>query len=132
MMFGAEPEAPPPDHQVSLEGSSSEVLVGQAGRLVFQIQARADKKVNLKSPLRVELEGGAVRFDKSKLQVEDAKGDERKLSFETRFHLDEVGVARIVVRALFFICDDRSCDRRTALLEHSVTARAPAEGGPSP
>lgn len=134
VLLGAEPApaAPPPEYRVSLEGTSAELVLGARGELRFSIEARADKKVNLKSPLRVELTSEQLRFDQARLEAKDAQGDERAVRFSTRFQADAAGPASLSLRALFFICDDRVCERKTVSLEHLVQVRLPAKSDVDP
>lgn len=135
-LLGAEPAppapAPPPEYRVSLEGSTPELVVGERGTLRFLIEARADKKVNRKSPLRVELTSEQLRIQKPRLEAKDAEGDDRMVRLSTEFEAEAPGPAVLSLRALFFICDERVCERKTESLQHTVQVRGPAKSNTSP
>ncbi len=123
LLLGAPPAEAEPEYRFSLEALSPEVELGAFGTLRIVVEPRADKKLNLKSPLRMELDSEGLRLDKALLGAADAREEDKRVTFETRFEGTRQGPASFSVRAVFFICDERVCERRTETRTARVTVR---------
>lgn len=129
-LLGAEPgsAAPEPEYRFGLEGSSTELGLSGEGRLRITIHPRADKKLNLKAPFEVILGGEGVQLDKERLGPEDAVAKTSSVGLEIGFRGTRPGPAALDVKARFFICDDRVCERRVEIRRLPVIVRGEGPG----
>ena len=123
LVLGVAPKEAEPEYRFLLEGTSEAIELGSFGAVRITVAPRSDKKLNLKSPLRIELEAEGLVLDKAQLGAADAIEAERRVSFETRFEGTREGPTQLKVQATFFICDERVCERRTESRTVAVTVR---------
>lgn len=128
-LIGAEASAASADYQISLEGSSLEVGPLAPGRLTLSIETRPGKKLNLKAPFELTFSGEGVGLDETRLGPEDAAVHTSSVTLAIGFRGARPGPARVNVRAKFFICDERVCERRIESRSLDVMVRAEGRSG---
>src|SRR5690349_17239115 len=92
-------------YQISTEGSSVEVRMGTPGKVVLEIRAQEGAHVSDEAPLKIELQGRAVKLAKEKLTLADSPG--RKPRFEVPVEGVQVGSGAVEAKMTFFICTEK-------------------------
>lgn len=119
--FAAEPD-PASLYELSTQGSSERVKKGDKGKLVLEIKPSAKAHVSEEAPLKLELSGKALAFDKQKLTLKDsvatkAPGQQYAAPrFEVPFVGGEAGKTAAEAKLTFFICTESLCARQQKTL----------------
>jgi hypothetical protein len=108
-------------YELSTEGSSSTVKVGEKGKLVIEIRPREGAHVSEEAPLKIELTGKQVTPEKGKLTLADAK-DKKLPRFEVPFSATSAGKGAVDAKVTFFICTEKLCARQQKQLSVPVEA----------
>jgi hypothetical protein len=106
-------EAEAKDFTVKVDAPKT-VKAGAQGKLVLKIQPDADRKIDPRAPLKIQLAGSRVELDKKELKAADADEKESKApSFTVAFTAGkEPGAGEIKADLSFFICTKESCMKR--------------------
>ena len=59
-------------YDVTTEGSSQKVKVGEKGKLVIEFHTKAGSHISGEAPMKIELSGKDARLDKDKLTLADS------------------------------------------------------------
>lgn len=109
-------------YDLDVSETSQKVSKGDRGTFQLRIQARPGFKVSQEAPLKIKLESDGLGLKKRLLRAEDAKN--RKWTspeFAVGFSADESGDQNIDVDAVFFVCDERICERKKEKLSVAVS-----------
>ena len=115
-------------YDVTSEGSSQKVKVGEKGKLVIAFKTKDGSHISGEAPLKIELTAKAAKLDKEKLTLADSvtKKEEGKEyvdpKFEVPFVVASAGKASLEAKMTFFICTDKVCARQQKTLNIPVEA----------
>jgi hypothetical protein len=114
-------------YQVTPEGTSSSLKVGEQGKLVVNIRPVAGAHVSEEAPLKVQLSSEhGMTLTKTLLTQKDSVGtkgpDERYANprFEVPFTAKQPGPATVDAKVTFFVCTESLCQRQEKTLHLSV------------
>lgn len=115
-------------YDVTSEGSSQKVKVGEKGKLVIEFKTKAGSHISAEAPLKIELIGKSAKLEKEKLTLADsvtkkeAGKDYVDPKFEVPFVVAAAGKASLEAKMTFFICTDKVCARQQKTLSVAVEA----------
>ncbi len=115
-------------YDVSSEGSSQKVKVGEKGKLVITFKTKDGSHISGEAPLKIELTGKDAKLEKEKLTLADsvtkkeAGKDYVDPKFEVPFVVAAAGKATVEAKMTFFICTDKVCARQQKTLSVPVEA----------
>lgn len=113
-------------YEISTQGSTERVKVGEKGKVVIEIRSKAGAHVSDEAPLKIQLTGREVALDKAKLTLADSvaprKPGEKYVNprFEVPFQAAAAGKAGVDAKLTFFICTDKICARQQKALSIPV------------
>ena len=113
-------------YDVTTDGSSQAVKVGEKGKLVIEFHTKPGSHISGEAPLKIELSAKAAKLEKEKLTGADsvAKKAEGKdyvdPKFEVPFTAAAAGKASVDAKLTFFICTDKVCARQQKTLSVPV------------
>jgi len=123
---GADDNAAPPakNYSIDLAGTTREVQAGKKGELRLAIKAADGYKVSAEAPLKIGLEAQGLDLSKKQLGHGDAK-DKKSTSpeFAVAFGAAAAGEKSILVDAMFFVCNEKICERKTEKVTVPVSVR---------
>jgi hypothetical protein len=105
-------------YEVSTDGTSQKVKLGEAGKLVLAIKTKQGAHISDEAPLRIELSGSNVKPEKAKLSKADSvaqKADGQKFvdpRFEVPFMVEAAGKGQLDAKMTFFVCTEQICARQ--------------------
>lgn len=106
-------------YDLTTDGSSAKVKVGEKGKVVLEIKAKSGAHISDEAPLRIELKATGAKVEKDKLVYKDSVGakktgqDYADPRFEVPFSADTAGKASIEAKMKFFVCTDKVCAPQT-------------------
>ena len=104
--------------------TTSSLRAGKKGAFVLHIKAATGAKISADAPLTVSLSSSGVVLAKSELGAKDAtKKKFVSPTFRVSFKAKDPGETSIAVKASFFVCDDKICERKLAKLSVPITVR---------
>ena len=115
-------------YDVTSDGSSQKVKVGQKGKLVIEFHTKAGSHISGEAPMKIELSAKDAKLDKEKLTLADsvtkkeAGKDYVDPKFEVPFVVAAAGKASLEAKLTFFICTDKVCARQQKTLLVPVEA----------
>lgn len=113
LMAPASSEADGKKYEIDISETSREVSQGDKGTFQLRIQARPGYKVSQEAPLKIKLKSEGLALKKSLLEAKDAKSKKwTSPEFAVAFSAEETGAQNIDVDAVFFVCDERICERK--------------------
>ncbi|MFT3843116.1 MAG: hypothetical protein QM723_39370 [Myxococcaceae bacterium] len=113
-------------YQLSTDGTSKAVKVGEKGKVVIAISAKAGAHVSGDAPMKIELSSKELKADKEKLTLADAatkKSDKHEIEearFEVPFSAAKAGKANLEAKCTYFICTDKVCARQQKTIQFPV------------
>lgn len=113
-------------YEVSTDGTSQKVTLGQTGKLVLAIKTKQGAHISDDAPLKIELTGSNVKPEKTKLSKADSvaqKADGQKFvepRFEVPFTAETAGKGQLDAKVTFFLCTEQLCSRQQKTLTLSV------------
>src|SRR6185369_2403486 len=111
-----------PNVEVSTEGSTAKVKVGEKGKVVIDIKALDGSHISDEAPLKIELKGTGAKVEKDKLGYKDSVGVKKNGAeypdphFEVPFTAPAAGKASIEAKMKFFVCTEKQCTPQTKTL----------------
>jgi hypothetical protein len=105
-------------YELSTAGTSTAVKLGEKGKVVIEITAKAGAHVSADAPLSIKLSGKNAKPEKESLKLGDSvnrpkPGEEyMNARFEVPFAVETVGKANVDAKLKFFICTDKVCSRQ--------------------
>ncbi len=105
-------------YDLSTDGSSQKLKLGEKGSFVLSIKPKAGAHVSTEAPLKLELKGTALKPEKEKLTLSDSVGKKQPGSdyaeprFEVPFAATAAGKTSLEAKLVFFICTDKLCARQ--------------------
>ena len=131
-LFSAACFAQAPDvaglYDVTTEGSSQKVKVGEKGTFVIAFKTKDGSHISSDAPMKIEVSGKQVKIGKEKLTLADsvtkkeAGKDYVDPKFEVPFTAMAAGAASVEAKMTFFICTDKVCARQQKTLTVAVEA----------
>jgi hypothetical protein len=121
----AEPPSGAGFYSVDTTGSTQVLRVGQRGKWVLVLQAKAPWHVDPRAPLKIRLEpGDGLAAERTALARKDAL-DPKAASprFEALFTASAPGAHQAKAHLEFFLCRDTICERQTRTVALPVTAK---------
>ena len=115
-------------YDVSADGSSQKLKVGEKGKLVIAFHTKAGSHISGEAPLKIELTAKDAKLEKEKLTLADSvtrkeAGKEYvDPKFEVPFVVAAAGKASLEAKMTFFICTDKVCARQQKTLSVPVEA----------
>ncbi len=115
-------------YDVTSEGTSQKVKVGEKGKLVIVFRTKAGSHISSDAPLKIELSAKDAKLEKEKLTLADSvtKKEAGKEyvdpKFEVPFVVAAAGKASLDAKMTFFICTDKVCARQQKTLSVPVEA----------
>ena len=117
-------EQAPKNYQLDLQGTSKEVQAGKPGKLELKIKAAPGYHVSAEAPLKIALAAEGLKLDKSALGHDDAKDKKSEApEFSVGFSAAEKGDKSIAIDAVFFVCSEKICERKTEKLSVPIAVR---------
>lgn len=112
-------------YEISFDGTTKDVKQGAAGTFSMSIQPAEGYKVSHEAPLKIELDSEGLGLKKKTLKTKDAadKKWDKSPKFAVGFSADDAGEQSIDVKATFFVCDVKICERKTEKLRVPVSVR---------
>jgi hypothetical protein len=113
-------------YDVNTDGTSKAVKVGEKGKVVIAISAKAGAHVSGDAPMKIELSSKELKVEKEKLALADAttkKTDKHEIEeakFEVPFSGAKAGKASIEAKCTYFICTDKVCARQQKTIQFPV------------
>lgn len=113
-------------YEVSTDGTSQKVTLGQAGKLVLAIKTKPGAHISDEAPLKIELTGSNVKPEKTKLSRADSvaqKADGQKFAdprFEVPFTAEAAGKGQLDAKITFFVCTEQLCARQQKTISLAV------------
>ena len=115
-------EANAKKYDIDVSETSREVAKGAKGTFQLKIQAKPGFKVSQEAPLKIKLASEGLGLQKTELGAKDAKNKKwTSPEFAVGFSADERGDQHIDVDAVFFVCDERICERKKETLSVPVS-----------
>lgn len=114
----AEPVDPTTLYEVSTEGTSTQVKVGEKGVFVLAIKSKEGAHVSDEAPLKLVLTGTQLTPSKEKLALADSVAKKQAGQefvdprFEVPFQAAAAGKGTLEAKLTFFICSDELCARQ--------------------
>lgn len=116
--------APAKNYTVTFDGTTKEVQAGKKGELKMCIKAAEGYHVSNEAPLKIGLDGQGVDLAKKQLGRDDAKDKKSEApEFAVAFGTPAAGDKSIVVDALFFVCNEKICERKTEKVTVAVAVK---------
>ena len=115
-------------YDVTTEGTSQKLKVGEKGKVVIAIKTKGGSHVSEEAPLRIELASKEAKVEKAKLTLADnvvkkAEGQAHvDPKFEVPFTLAAAGKGNVEAKMTFFICTEKLCARQQKTLMLPVEA----------
>lgn len=115
-------------YEVTTDGSSQKVKVGEKGKLVIAFKTKPGSHVSDEAPLKIEVTSKGAKPEKDKLTLKDSVGkkeagkDYPDPTFEVPFTVAAAGPASLEAKMTFFICTDKVCARQQKTLSVPVEA----------
>lgn len=100
-------------YTIDFTETTKDVEKGKRGLFAMHIKAAEGYKVSQDAPLKIQLASSGLDLQKKTLKSKDAT--EKKWTsprFAVRFGADEPGEQKIDVDAVFFVCDEKICERK--------------------
>lgn len=111
-------------YEISFDGTTKDVRKGKDGTFAMSIKPADGYKVSNEAPLKIKLASKGLGLEKSMLKTKDAKEKwEKSPSFAVGFSAKESGPQTIDVKATFFVCDVKICERKSEKLSVPVSVR---------
>ncbi len=106
-------------------GTSHEVQTGKSGALKLAIKPSAGFHVSPDAPLKIGLESEpGLELAKKTLGHDDAKDKKSEApEFEVKFGAVQPGKKSISVDAMFFVCNEKLCERKTEKLNVAINVK---------
>jgi hypothetical protein len=124
LSVGAEDAAPAKNYTMSFDGTTKELQPNKKGELKLAIKAAAGYHVSAEAPLKIGLEAAGLELAKTKLGHDDAKDKKSEApEFAVAFGAGAAGDKAIVVDAVFFVCNEKICERKTEKVTLAVAVR---------
>jgi len=108
-------------YTIDTRGTSTQVVRGKSGVLKLQIVPAKGYKVSAEAPLKISLSADGLSLTKAQLghaDQEDPKSTAPR--FEVGFGANESGKRKIEAEAMFFVCSEELCEKRTEKLSVAV------------
>ncbi|HEY7725305.1 MAG TPA: hypothetical protein VH880_08220 [Anaeromyxobacteraceae bacterium] len=121
----AEPPSGAGFYSVDTAGSTQALRVGEKGKWVLSLRAKAPWHVDPRAPVKIRLEPGAgLAPERTALARKDAV-DPRAESprFEAPFSASAPGSHQAKAHLEFFLCRDTICERQTTTVALPVTVK---------
>lgn len=116
--------APAKNYTLTFDGTTKEVQAGKKGELKLLIKATEGYHVSNEAPLKIGLDGQGVDLAKKQLGRDDAKDKKSEApEFAVSFGAAAAGDKSIVVDALFFVCNEKICERKTEKVTVAVAVK---------
>jgi hypothetical protein len=116
--------AAPKKYALDTTGTSREVPQGKPG--TFRLAFKVDEGfyISPEAPLKIGLTADKLSLEKKQLAHADAKDQKAKApEFFVGFTAPEKGDTSIAVDAVFFLCNESLCERKTEKLSVPVSVR---------
>ena len=113
-------------YDISTDGSSQKVKVGEKGKLVIEFHTKAGSHISGDAPLKIELSAKDAKLEKDKLSAADSvskKVEGKEFvdpKFEVPFTVASAGKASVEAKMTFFVCTDKVCARQQKTLNVPV------------
>ena len=115
-------EGSPKKYEIDVSETSRQVAKGDRGTFQLRIRAKPGFKVSQEAPLKIALKSEGLALKKKLLKAKDARNKEwTSPEFAVGFSADESGDQNIDVDAVFFVCDERICERKKEKLSVAVS-----------
>jgi hypothetical protein len=112
------------NYTFDLSQTSKEVQAGKSGNLKLAIKPAEGFHVSPDAPLKIGLEASGLDLSKKALGHDDAKDKKSPApEFEVKFAALEAGSKSITVDAMFFVCSEKLCERKTEKVSIPVTVK---------
>lgn len=116
--------APAKNYTIDFAGTSKEVQAGKKGELKLLIKAVEGYKVSSEAPLKIGLDAPGLELSKKQLGHDDKKDKKSEApEFTVAFGAGTAGDKAIAVDAMFFVCNDKVCERKTEKVTVPVSVR---------
>jgi hypothetical protein len=105
-------------------GTTQEVQAGKPGTFKLSIKPAEGFHVSPDAPLKISLDGSGIDLSKKALGHDDAR-DKKSFSpeFSVKFTAAEAGAKSINVDAMFFVCNEKLCERKTEKVSVPITVK---------
>ena len=112
------------NYAIDTSGTTTVVKPGTDGTLKLQIKPASGYKVSAEAPLKIALSSEQVKLSKEKLGHKDATEKEAEApTFTVPFSASKNGKGTISADAMFFICSETICERKTEKLTVAVDVK---------
>ncbi|MGQ0505666.1 MAG: hypothetical protein ACT4TC_10145, partial [Myxococcaceae bacterium] len=115
-------------YELSTEGTTQKLKVGESGRFVLAIRTKPQAHVSDEAPLKLELKSTSFKIAKEKQTYADsvtqkAPGEAyAQPRFEAPFIATAAGKGTVEAKLSFFVCTDKLCLRQQKNLSVSFEA----------
>lgn len=125
LTLAGEAKADAKNYTLDLNGTSKEVHVGKDGTLKLLIKPAQGFKISAEAPLKIGLDARGLELSKKALGHDDAK-DKKSTSpeFDVKFAGTAPGSQSIQVDAMFFVCNEKLCERKTEKVTIPVNVKS--------
>jgi hypothetical protein len=113
-------------YELSTEGTSQKIKVGDAGKLVLAIKTKQGAHISEEAPLKIELSGSNVKPEKTKLSRADSVSQKApgaqyaEPRFEVPFAAAAAGKGQLDAKMTFFVCTEQICARQQKTVSLAV------------
>lgn len=108
-------------YAIDLTGTTQQVKAGAEGTLSLHIKPAKGFKISREAPLKISLSAAGLELAKQKLGHADADGKTNEdPKFAVAFAAKTAGEQAIEAKAVFFICNENLCERKTENLEVAI------------
>lgn len=112
------------NYAIDTSGTTTVVKPGTDGTLKLQIKPADGYKVSAEAPLKIALSSDQVKLAKEQLGHKDAAEKEAPApTFTVPFSASKNGKGTISADAMFFICSETICERKTEKLTVAVDVK---------
>src|SRR5262249_19777486 len=112
------------NYTIDVSGTTTSVKSGESGRLILKIQPAKGYHVSPEAPLKITLSGDGVKLSKESLSRQDAADQKSEApQFQVGFGTHDPGKKAIAADAMFFVCSDTLCERKTEKLTVQVDVK---------
>jgi hypothetical protein len=121
---GSQDQSGAKNYTFDVSQTSKEVQAGKSGNFKLTIKPADGFHVSPDAPLKIGLEASGLDLSKKALGHDDAK-DKKSFApeFEVKFAAVEAGSKSITVDAMFFVCNEKLCERKTEKVSVPVAVK---------
>ena len=123
-VFASTASAEDKKYSIDVSGTTTDVKNGQGGVLKLHIKPADGHYISPEAPLKIALKAEQLKLSKEQLTFKDAEDQKAKApKFTVDFKADKGGKTNIDADAVFFLCNENLCERKTEKVTVAVDVK---------